>query len=243
MDQQKEIEVIKEGDYKPTKVELVHLGERPGSTEGRIFDVDASITKGEKRRRVHLVHKVLDLPQTVGILVERHQAAKEAGLPVPATFRMSRDNNGMLGILMTDLTEGKKNLFMESGYALLNDDWRKVLAETDFDHYFDPADPQNIRLLSNRATEKGIRLSVDSVGFVLKPDGTNKLFIFDFGWVLLGTKLPDGRDRFITEGPDLWDDKTEFVLTKEELYEKNIDVLRGEVQGMMEFKADPDQEF
>lgn len=100
MDQQKEIEVIKEGDYRPAKVELVHLGERPGSTEGRIFD---------------------------------------------------------------------------------------------------------------------------------------------FGWVLLGTKLPGERYRFITEGPDFWDDKTEFVLTKDELDKKNIEVLRDEVQGMMEFKASPDE--
>ncbi|MBI4036184.1 hypothetical protein HY383_04505 [Candidatus Daviesbacteria bacterium] len=243
MDQRKETEVIKGGDYRPTKVELVQLGERPGSTEGKIFDVDVSLARGERRRKVHLIHKVLDLPQTAGILVERHQAAKEAGLPVPATFRMSRDASGMLGILMTDLTEGKKNLFMESGYAVLNDNWRKILAETDFNHYFDPADPQDIGFLSKQATDKGIKLSVDSVGFILKPDGANKLFIFDFGWVLLGRELPEERYRFITEGPDLWDDKTEFVLTKKELYRSNIEVLRGEVQGMMEFKADPDQEL
>ena len=127
---------------------------------------------------------------------------KRAGLPVPGTFRLVKEGNRYSGILMTDLTEGWKNVLITSNQT------KGYVVSKVFNH-----NPQTIQLLSrynlenpeiqkelkdrllqiaHNAAKQQIEFSADDVlSAIFHPDGEMEFIISDMGNVHLNSELEE----------------------------------------------------
>ncbi len=162
--------------YKVGKEEKI--GEGSESTVNR---VDLRLQRGQRSKNVQLVEKVFEYPISRDSVLQKYNLAKSSGLNVPNTFRLTER-----GALITDLTEGGKNLVI-SAMDADNDEYLEDLKLNKQDLYklFVEADIEEVAKYGyedlEKAANSNICLSHADIWFlVLKPEGNREFVIGDF---------------------------------------------------------------
>ncbi len=111
-----------DASLKDTPVLIKKTGRLGSGLEGSIDSVNTSVELNGKNRSIGLAYKEFnslykDYIPYDGIF-ECYALAKQAGLPVPTTFRATEDKKG---ILMTDLTHGGENVVISQNQVSLDD--------------------------------------------------------------------------------------------------------------------------
>lgn len=150
-----------------------------GGAEGVVRRVVTRVEKGGRTKERVLVHKKFENLPDIEKHMERYDALKKLGLPVPETFRRTDD-----GVLMTDLTDNGQNLVLS--YNDLN---RKKMYRLRHTHpqlfeKYDAIDLTKIPAATTSAiqvaAEHGIEFdNIDPWMFVMEPDGSYRFIITD----------------------------------------------------------------
>lgn len=149
------------------------------NTEGDKYFVKAKFTDkdGVKREeRMFVKHLNADFeyrdffPEYGGIpMLEKYLWLKDRGFPVVPTLMIGRDTEE---VLMTDVTEGGKNIFIDKQKTLVKAGVKLVNLEE--------LKEEAVRV-SERAFNEGLLLNIDAFSVVVSPDGVGKLMLVDIG--------------------------------------------------------------
>lgn len=206
--------------------------------EGSVYLANVALANMLSARRLQLARKVLDVPESAPLLMQRYQVARAAGMQVPQTFRILREETGELSILMTDQSEGGVNLLIEPGDAGLRQmlrqrpDLQRRVRSLDFRLRDDVGKRTALGVqledMSAQANRSGVLLSEDAVRLVVNPRDELTLTIADFGFFIPGEANAEGGYTYSVKGPGNWEGGyASFSLTANKLAAYNARELEA----------------
>lgn len=192
------------GTNATTHIGLDDKGSIGKGSEGDVHSVNALWTDriGHLLQR-RFVHKVLQRPEEATMLQDVYRKCKDAGLPVPATFRVTKRGDGSpKGLLITDLTEGGEKVvvsiesFLGNKNHLLSSDYQEFKTRfLDFDLSNNGEIAQQLERYSHLAAAHGIAIThFDAWFLVFGKEGSPQLKLADFGSVAVCKSA--GKDSF-----------------------------------------------
>lgn len=182
--------VLVELDYEREGIILANRKYNEGgdNTEGDKYFVKARFTDkngGKREERMFVKYLNADsvyrdfFPEYGSIpMLEKYIWLKERGFPVVPTLMIGWDKEE---VLMTDVTEGGKNIIIDKQNTLAKAGIKIVNLEKLKEEVIE---------VSERAFREGILLNIDAFSVVVSPDGLGRLMLIDIGT----------RTYFVTEG-------------------------------------------
>lgn len=146
-------------------------------------------------------------------IFRNYALAKEAGLPVPRTFRATADQKG---ILITDLSDDGKNIVLSQNNVTTSE-IKKLYQEkpqqmanfAQAEHLTSDIDISRVDTLAEKATQAGLDLHTDTWFIVVKPDGSYEFLLGDFTDI---QKSQLNRDRLLRKNEDSLDRLREMLV-------------------------------
>lgn len=218
-----------------------------GGYEGSVYLATVALANTLSARQLQLARKVLDVPESAPLLMHRYKIAKAAGMQVPQTFRILREDTGEVSILMTDQSEGGVNLLVEPGDEGLRQmlrqrpDLQSRVRSLDFRLADDAGNKTDLGVqlenMSSQANRYGVLLSEDAVRLVVNPRDELALTVADFGFFIPGQPNAQGGYDYSVKGPGNWETGyASFSLTPGELSAYNARELEAFRQGIREYQ-------
>lgn len=186
---------------KVTPVSIEKTASLGSGFEGVVSRVTATVESNDSRRSIPLAYKEVSRGfHAYEELFSHYYQVKDAGLPVPTTFRATEDKKG---IFMTDLTRGGENVVISTndiGYERVQELYEKYpQLMQNFSRGVDIySETENTSLIDNqcmtfahRGAESGLVIPHDAWFLVIKPNGDYDWIVGDFGAIRGSTAKPD----------------------------------------------------
>ncbi len=170
-----------------THLKIVKESRLGSGYEGVVNRVNAEVSTGGKSRHTMLAYKEVSrfVNNSYEETLQGYQRAKDAGLPVPTTFRSTEDKKSFI---VSDLTQGGKNIIISIN-TIRPDQVEELFSErADQMSKFETGIPftskdveEKCKMYSQKAAEAGLDIPKDAWFVVIKPDGDYQLILGDFG--------------------------------------------------------------